>query len=171
MILLTERLRLAPLTRADAAEVYPLMSDPEVMAHWDAPEIDDPDVVAGVVAQQVADAEAGTARYWTMRTLRSDLFVGVCDLSQIDKARHSADVGFMLRREAWGRGYALEAMRAVIAHAAGDGFKTLTARTHLGNRRSEALLVNLGFTDDGRVRGMLDRDGERRDCRLWRLAL
>jgi ribosomal-protein-alanine N-acetyltransferase len=171
MILLTERLRLEPLSRADAPLVYPLMSDPEVMAHWDAPEIDDPDVVAGVVAQQVTDAEAGAARYWTMRTLDSGTFVGVCDLSQIDKAHHTADVGFMLGREAWGKGYALEAMRAVIAHAAGDGFKTLTARTHLGNRRSEALLANLGFTDDGRVRGMLDRDGERRDCRLWRLTL
>ena len=171
MILLTERLRLEPLSRADAAEVDPLMSDPEVMAHWDAPEIDDPDVVAGVVAQQVADTEAGTSRYWTMRALADGAFVGVCDLSQIDRAHHKADVGFMLIREAWGRGYALEAMRAVIAHAAGEGFKTLTARTHLGNRRSEALLLNLGFVDDGRVRGMIERDGERRDCRLWRLTL
>src|SRR6476620_1466842 len=99
MILMTDRLRLEPLTRADAPLVYPLRIDPEVMAHWDAPEIDDPDVVAGVVAQQVADGESGTARYWTMRTIADGEFVGVCDLSEIDRSHHKADVGFMLRRE------------------------------------------------------------------------
>ncbi|MDB5452041.1 MAG: N-acetyltransferase [Caulobacteraceae bacterium] len=171
MIIVTSRLRLDPLTDAAAALVYPLMSDPEVMAHWDVPEFDDPDLVAGVVAQQVADTQSGAAKYWTMQTLADGEFVGVCDLSAIDRAHHTADVGFMLKREAWGQGYALEAMQAVIAHAAGDDFKTLTARTHFGNRRSEALLTNLGFKEAGRVRGEADRDGERRDGRLWALVL
>jgi ribosomal-protein-alanine N-acetyltransferase len=171
MILFTSRLRLDPLTVADAPLIYPLMSDPEVMAHWDVPEIDDPDVVAAVVAQQVADTQSDRALYWVMRTWADDGFVGVCDLSQIDRAHHTADVGFMLRREAWGHGYALEAMRTLIVHAAGEGFRKLTARTHVGNRRSDALLAHLGFELGDYVRGYLDRDGERRDCRLWELAL
>jgi ribosomal-protein-alanine N-acetyltransferase len=171
MILFTSRLRLDPLTRDDAPLIYPLMSDPEVMAHWDVREIDDPDVVGQVVAQQVDDASAGRAIYWVMRTWADDGFVGVCDLSDIDRAHHIADVGFMVRREAWGQGYALEAMRTVIVHAAGDGFRRLGARTHVGNRRSDALLTHLGFTLGDYIRGYLDRDGERRDCRLWSLVL
>lgn len=171
MILFTERLRLDPLTRDDAPLIYPLMSDPEVMAHWDVPEIDDPDVVAEVVATQVANSHADLALYWVVRTWRDDVFHGVCDLSQIDRAHHTADVGFMLRRESWGHGYALEAMRTVIVHAAGQGFHALTARTHFGNRRSEALLTHLGFKVDGYMRGEIDRDGERRDCRQWALEL
>lgn len=171
MILTTSRLRLDPLTAVAAPDIFLLMSHPEVMAHWDVPEIDDPEVVAEVVAQQVADTESDRARYWTLRTLEADAFVGVCDLSDIDRAHHRADVGFMLRREAWGRGYALEAMRAVIVHAAADGFRKLTARTHVGNRRSEALLEHLGFTLENYLRGEIDRDGERRDCRLWALEI
>jgi ribosomal-protein-alanine N-acetyltransferase len=171
MILFTSRLRLDPLTLDDAPLIYPMMSDPEVMADWDVSEVNDPDVVKRIVAQQVADTEADRARYWTMFDFTTGQFVGVCDLSDIDHKQGVADVGFMLRKEAWGQGYALEAMRMVIAHAAGDGFRRLTARTHVGNRRSEALLENLGFEQREYMRGWLDRDGERRDVRLWELVL
>jgi ribosomal-protein-alanine N-acetyltransferase len=171
MRLQTERLALDPLVRTDAARIYLMMSDPEVMAHWDVPETDDPDLVDKVVGRQVQDMEADRARYWTMRTLGEGEFVGVSDLSDIDLAHRRADIGFMLRREAWGQGFALEAMRTIIAHAAGLGFRRLTARTQLGNRRSETLLANLKFKDEGRLRGHIERDGIRRDCRLWGLLL
>jgi [ribosomal protein S5]-alanine N-acetyltransferase len=171
MILLTSRLRLDPLTRADMPQVLALMGDAEVLAHWDRPEIDDPDAVAGVVAQQVEDTEAGLCLCWAIRTIEDGQFVGSCDLSNIDAAGHTADIGVLLTREVWGRGYALEAMRAVIVHAAGQGFKRLDGRTYFGHRRLETLLTEIGFKDDGRERGAVDREGERRDCRLWALTL
>jgi ribosomal-protein-alanine N-acetyltransferase len=49
--------------------------------------------------------------------------------------------------------------------------RKLGARTHLGNRRSENLLVALGFEPEGLLRGHVLRDGERRDCRLFGLLL
>jgi ribosomal-protein-alanine N-acetyltransferase len=77
----------------------------------------------------------------------------------------------MLGRDAWGHGYAFEAMRTVVAFAGGHGIRKLTARTHLGNRRSEALLKRLGFQEEGLLRGHILKDGERRDCRLYGLLL
>ena len=77
----------------------------------------------------------------------------------------------MLGRDAWGHGYAQEAMRTVIAFAAAGGLRKLTARTHLGNRRSDQLLEKLGFTEEGLLRGHILRDGERRDCRVFGLLL
>src|SRR6185312_11563472 len=82
-----------------------------------------------------------------------------------------AEVGFMLSREAWGQGYALEAMRAVLSYAGAQGLRRLLARTHLGNRRSDSLLEELGFEEEGLLRGHVLRDGERRDCRLFGLLL
>ena len=141
------------------------------MAYWDVPEIDDPDLIAAIVAGQVEDMAAGRAVFWAMRTLADEELMGVCDLSDIDRWHKRAEVGFMLGRGAWGRGYGLEAMRAVIAHAASSGIRRLTARTHLGNRRSDALLEKLGFTEEGLLRGHVLRDGDRRDCRLFGLLL
>ncbi|MBX3482168.1 GNAT family N-acetyltransferase [Phenylobacterium sp.] len=170
-ILETERLRLAPLLASDAGHLFPIMGDPEVMAYWDVSEIDDPDIVARIVESQVLGMDEGRSIYWAMRTLADGAFLGSCDLSDIDRWHRRAEVGFMLGREAWGQGYALEAMQAVVAFAGVGGVRKLVARTHLGNRRSEALLTRLGFAEEGLLRGHVLRDGERRDCRLYGLLL
>lgn len=170
-ILETERLRLTPLVESDTDHIFPLMDDPEVMAFWDVPEIDDPDVVAGIVRAQVEAMQAGQAIYWAIRTLEGDSFVGTCDLSEINRWHRRAEVGFMLNRDTWGQGYALEAMRAVVTFAASAGLHKLTARTHLGNRRSESILEKLGFREEGLLRGHVLRDGDRRDCRVFGLLL
>ena len=171
MILETERMRLSPLRAEDAAPLFAMMSDAAVMAHWDVAEIDDPDLVEAIVLSQIEDMAAGRALYWTMRGLADDMFLGVCDLSEIDARHKRAEVGFMLGRGAWGQGYALEAMQAVLAQAAALGLRRLAARTHLGNRRSDALLEKLGFSEEGLLKGYVERDGERRDCRLFGLLL
>ncbi|MBS0491954.1 MULTISPECIES: GNAT family N-acetyltransferase [unclassified Phenylobacterium] len=171
MILETERLSLRPLTASDAELLFPLLSDPEVMAHWDIAEVDDPDLVRVIVEGQVAAADAGKAVHWTIHTLDSDTFLGACDLSDIDRWHKRAEIGFMLGRGAWGQGYALEAMRSVVGHAATMGLRRLSARTHLGNLRSDALLEKLGFEEEGLLRGHVLRDGEHRDCRLFGLLL
>jgi len=170
-ILETERLRLRPLTTEDAVSLFPIMSDPEVMAHWDVAAIDEPDLVREIVESQVAAMAEGRAIYWAIGTLHDDAFAGCCDLSDIDLWHRRAEVGFLLGRGAWGHGYALEAMQAVLAYAAGSGLRRLSARTHLGNRRSEAVLERLGFKAEGLLRGHVLRDGERRDCRLFGLLL
>lgn len=170
-ILETERLRLTPLVEADVEHIFPLMRDAEVMAFWDVGEIDDPDLIAAIVQGQVVEMAQGRAAYWAMRELGDDRFVGVCDLSEIDRRHKRAEIGFMLGREAWGQGYALEAMRAVLTFAASAGLSRLLARTHLGNRRSDSLLEKLGFEEEGLLRGHVLRDGERRDCRLFGLLL
>src|SRR3954471_19729287 len=91
-ILETPRLRLTPLQAADAAHIFPLMRDAEVMAFWDMPESDDPDLIAAIVGGQVEEMARGAAVYWTMRTLDGDQFVGVCDLSEIDRRHRRAEV-------------------------------------------------------------------------------
>jgi len=170
-ILETERMRLAPVAPEDVGHIFPLMRDAEVMAFWDMPEEDDPDVIASIVEGQVEEMAAGRAVYWTMRALGDDAFIGVCDLSEIDRRHKRAEVGFMLGRGAWGQGYALEAMQAVISYAGATGLRRLVARTHLGNRRSDSLLEKLGFVEEGLLRGHILRDGDRRDCRLFGLLL
>jgi [ribosomal protein S5]-alanine N-acetyltransferase len=170
-ILETARLRLTPLVAQDADQIFPLMRDAEVMAFWDMPEMDDPDLIARIVEGQVDEMIAGRAVYWSMRDLVDNRFIGTCDLSEIDRRHHRGEVGFMLGRDAWGQGYALEAMQAVLAYAATAGLRRLLARTHLGNRRSDTLLEKLGFAEEGMLRGHVLRDGERRDCRLFGLLL
>jgi ribosomal-protein-alanine N-acetyltransferase len=170
-ILETERLRLEPLNAADAAHLYPIMGDPEVMAYWDVAEVEDPDVIARIVQGQVDAMADGRAICWAVRTLASQTFVGSCDLSEMDQGHRCAELGFVLGHHAWGQGYALEAMRTVVAFAATGGLRKLSARTQLGNRHTETLLEELGFTEEALLRGHILKDGERRDCRVFGLLL
>ncbi|MFZ5669768.1 MAG: GNAT family N-acetyltransferase [Pseudomonadota bacterium] len=171
MILETERLTLTPVTQEDAALIHPIMADPEVMAHMDSAAMDDPDVVEAFIGGLLTEMANEQAFYWSVRLNEDGRYLGSVDLSDIDWRHRRAEVGFILGRDAWGRGYGYEAMQAVMAHAASLGFLRLWARTLVGNNASEALLRKLGFEEEGYLRGHVDRDGERRDCRLWGLLL
>ncbi|MES2033314.1 MAG: GNAT family N-acetyltransferase [Pseudomonadota bacterium] len=171
MILETERLILTPVTAADAPLAYPVMADPEVMAHMDTAAIEDPDLTAAFIEGRVAEMSRDEALYWSVRTSADGAYLGSCDLSDIDWRHHRAEVGFMLSRPAWGQGYGYEAMQAVLGHAASRGLRRLWARTLVGNNASEKLLHKLGFEQEGYMRGHVDRDGDRRDVRLWGLLL
>ena len=172
MILQTSRLTLRPLQAEDAPNLHAIMSDAEVMAFWDIAEIEDMGLTSTILESQLDQMARRSAFYWAMVRAADDAFVGCCDLSEIDRRHHRAEVGFIVGREHWGDGYTLEAMRAVLSHAAQTlRLRRLTARTHLGNVRSVKLLERLGFEEEGLLRGYVDRDGERRDCQLFGLLL
>ena len=171
MILETERLILTPFSEADGPLLYPLMSDDEVMAHLETDGIEDPDEVDATVAAQARAMAAGEAWYWTIRPVGSETLLGWVQLSEFDKRHHQAELVLMLLRHARGAGYALETMTAVVGYAATRGLRRLTARTQVGENRSEVLLKALGFEQLGYVRGRIDRDSERRDWRLWMVDL
>jgi ribosomal-protein-alanine N-acetyltransferase len=148
-----------------------IVSDPEFMANWDSDGIDDPDVVDAIVQGQVDAMASGGAYYWAVTHASMGDFLGSCDLSEISWRRRHGEVGFILSRDTWGYGYGLEALHAVVAHAAALGLKRLWARTQVGAEPSEALLMKIGFKPDGYQRGHIQRAGERRDMRLFRLSL
>ncbi|MDB5440385.1 MAG: acetyltransferase [Caulobacteraceae bacterium] len=171
MIIETERLTLRPLVATDAAQIYPLMSDPDVMAHWDTREIDDPEVVQALVDERLADELAGRGHAWAVELTTDQAFLGFCELTEIDRRHRRAEIAFLIRREAWGQGYGREGAQALLGQAAALRLKRVIARTHVGDSRSERLLTDLGFEQEGYLRGHIDREGERRDCRLWGLLL
>jgi ribosomal-protein-alanine N-acetyltransferase len=171
MILETQRLTLQPLTQEDAPDIGRLLADPQIMEHWDYAMIDDPVTVTQLVASQVAAMERDQGFYWVSRLTGLGDFVGCCDVSDIDWRHRRAEVGFALDQPHWGQGLAMEAMHSVIDHMAGLGIKRLTARIHVGNTRSDALLRRLHFQEEGYLRGHVDREGERRDCRIFGLLL
>jgi ribosomal-protein-alanine N-acetyltransferase len=172
MILKTERLSLRPLSPEDAPAIHRMMSDAEVMAFWDSAQVDDPAVTDDIVQRELFEMESGFAMHWAIERAADGTFIGACDLSDIDKRHARAEIGFMVARRFWGEGYTIEALHAVIGHAAqGLRLRRVQARVHLGNNRSIDLLERLGFDREGLLCGYVERDGERRDCLLFGLLL
>jgi RimJ/RimL family protein N-acetyltransferase len=88
---------------------------------------------------------------------------------EIDSLEHRrAEVGFIVRREQWGHGYASEAVALardfVFDHL---GVVRLWAVCDPANVASAAVLRRSGMTFEGLLRGDLNVRGERRDSMIF----
>jgi RimJ/RimL family protein N-acetyltransferase len=146
-VLHTERLVLRPLTPADLDDLVTLDSDPEVLRHTGA--FADP--VTPETYRSVLEEMIGTDFFWAAE--EAGEFVGWFYLQE-------GELGFRLKRSAWGRGLATEGGRAVVEWAGGPLWsEALTA--HAASLR---VLEKLGFRvtgesigDDGRPKLRLER--------------
>ena len=78
----------------------------------------------------------------------------------------------MLGRDAWGQGYAQEAMLAVMAFAGANGLRRLLRPHPPGQPPLRGPAAEAGLRGGGHAaRPHPERDGERRDCRLFGLLL
>jgi [ribosomal protein S5]-alanine N-acetyltransferase len=168
LILRTERLHLRPLTVQDAPALFAARGDPEAMRWWDWPAQKTVADIETLIAEHDALIQDGSVLWWAVALSPDGPAIGECDLSEIDRHHRRAEPGFMLARAYWGRGYATEAMRAVIGYGFGVlGLERLIARIHSSNDASRRVLEKLGFVCEGRLRGHVLRDGERRDCLVY----
>ena len=139
----TERLYLRPVTMHDVDDLFALHSEPEVSEFMRA--FDRADMIERVRRDDRDWREYGHGLF---ALLASDdgRFLGRIGLKywpQFDEA----EVGWVLRREAWGNGYATEAARACAAW----GFHEfdcpyLTAMIRPENARSIRVAERLGMT-------------------------
>ncbi|SEL06678.1 GNAT family N-acetyltransferase [Paenibacillus sp. OK003] len=85
-------------------------------------------------------------QYWPLFEKDSEVFVGCCGLRPYSPEEEIYELGFHLTRDYWGKGYAMEAARAVIDYAFGElKVKALFARHHPDNEVSRHMLSKLGF--------------------------
>ena len=141
----TERLVLRRAKPGDLAAIHAVLSDERAMRYWSSGPhgtldetkrwldsmIDAPPEVGDDFIVTVAGEAIGKLGAWRL-----------------------PEIGFILRSDQWGKGYAGEAMRAFIAHAFGTrGVERLTADVDPRNTGSLRLLQSNGFVETGRASG------------------
>jgi len=90
---------------------------------------------------------------------------------QEDVHRRSAELGYWLGEPFWGRGLATQAVRALTAHALKSHDLTrIFAYVFEWNPASARVLVKAGFTQEGRLRRSVTKDGRTIDQFLYALV-
>ena len=143
----TPRLRLRRFTAADLPAFVAYRADPEVARYqsWDGCT---PDEADAFLAEQDG-LRPGTPGAWfqfAVEVKATGALAGDCALHVHDEDPRLGAIGYTLARGAQGRGYATEAVRALLGYAFGTlGLHRVSATTDCGNAASVALLERVGM--------------------------
>jgi RimJ/RimL family protein N-acetyltransferase len=141
--LTTRRLVLRWLEPRDVDALYELDSDPEVMRFLTGGQPTKRETIERNLTDG-CDRQAGYGR-WAAEA--SGEFIGWFALSRAaDTPPHEAELGYRLRRDAWGRGYASEGSLALLRKAFTElGTRRVWAETMFVNTRSRQVMERIGL--------------------------
>lgn len=168
-VLETERLVLRAPRLGDAKAVVALANDRRIAEN--TARIPHPYRIADA-EDFIAGANLGTETVFVI-TQRNGAVIGACGFVQVD--RHPPEIGYWLGVKHWGKGYATEAVRAIIDHVFTDlDCEALQAAARVTNPASRRVLEKCGFqwtgAGLGRVRALSSSvpvDRFRLDRGLW----
>jgi RimJ/RimL family protein N-acetyltransferase len=143
----TSRLYLRRFTDsgADAGLIFELNSDPEVLKYLHEPTLTGEAHARQILVNTILPQYEKKLGRWAMHLKQNDQFIGWCGLKyrpELDEI----DLGYRLKKSAWGIGYAFEAASATLCY----GFETLalreiTGRAHVENKASLMILQKIGM--------------------------
>jgi ribosomal-protein-alanine N-acetyltransferase len=144
-----ERIRLRRFELADAPSVFEYGSDPEVTRFLDwgptRSVAEARQFLEGVLQQY----EQGTGLVLAVEEKGSGRVVGNVALMGMERSRRRAELGYVLNRACWGRGYVTEAGDLLLRHAFRQiRLEEVIAYVDPANERSRRVLVRLGMTRD-----------------------
>jgi RimJ/RimL family protein N-acetyltransferase len=150
--LATRSLLLDPLTHDDYGWLAGLYGDAEVMRY----------IGTGVRTEEqsrknldwlLGQSERLPFGYWVVRERGGGERLGGAIL-MVRREGAAVELGFLLARAAWGRGFATELARALVDHAFGElQLPELEAFTHPENAASAAVLRKAGLREAGPTTG------------------
>lgn len=156
----TERLLLRPIRASDAAALFGIYSDPETMRYWSSPPWREMAQAEAHVATTLA-GQADGSMFTLGSTLADGTLIGACRLHHFNAQNRRCEMGYILSRAHWGKGYMREAIAATIGYAfQAFGLHRIEADVDPRNTGSAALLKRLHFVHEGHLRQRWIVNGE-----------
>ena len=139
-------------TRDDAVLLNELDSDPEVLRFINGgipPSLDQTvhEILPRFMAYYDCDPRFG---FWAAIERSTSRFLGWFHLRPFQEDETILELGYRLEQRAWGRGFATEGSRALIAKAFEElGAREVVATALIGNLRSRRVMERLGMAIAG----------------------
>ncbi|NUO99241.1 MAG: GNAT family N-acetyltransferase [Nonomuraea sp.] len=149
-----ERIGLRDVTEADVAALHAVYGDPAATQHMPF-EPRSVGEVAALVDQAVRAAAAEPRHLYVLAVVDADRrhVIGVARLKIDPDLPHSAEIGFGLHPDQWGRGIGTDLVRLLLAF----GFKQLGLHRVWGARSpanlpAQLAMLTAGMVEEGRIR-------------------
>lgn len=172
-IIRTERLQLDQLTKRDRIPLFNIFSDPAVIEHYDVERFQDISEADKLVEYFDARFESDTGIRWAIRDPKTKVLLGTCGYTNWNRYDHSAVIGYELAKDSWGKGYAFEAVKAIVDYIFADSFHFYVNRIEAlilpSNQASEKLVTKIGFSFEGTLRGKCYWNNDFHDMNMFGL--
>ena len=159
-ILTTERLVLRALRPSDVEQVFAMRSDPLVMQHVNRPLARTREDASALIDLINSMVDANDAVQWAITAKGDDVFIGLIGFWRIVKEHHYGELGYMLARDHWGKGYISEAIGVVVPFGLHTlGFHRVEAITRPENAASVRALEKNGFVLEAHFKDNIFHNG------------
>ena len=152
----TERLKLRAIFPTDVKQVHQLFSDPKVVQFYEFEPFKDLAQTEKLISNFASWFQADHAVRWGIINKETDELIGSCCFDTFHLDYQSCNLGYNVRSDHWGKGYATEAVEAIIQVGFEKGIvgplNRIQAITVPENVGSEKVLNKLGFEHEGLMR-------------------
>ena len=160
-VLETPSLILRPMVMKDAEDIYAYSSDPEVARYvlWEPHRsLRDTRMYIRYIRSLYHN---GLPSSWAVVLRETGRVIGSIGFMWVSEENSSAEVGYSLSRKYWNRGYATEALSAVLCSAFGAlSLNRIEAQRDLRNPASGRVMEKCGMREEGTLRNRIYNKGE-----------
>ena len=151
--LTTPRLLLRKFKRADAHDVFAYASDPQVTLYTPWEHHRDLKTTRQFLSTVLNAYRQGQPAPWGIVLRRTGKLIGAIGLKNWALQHSRAEVGYVLSREYWGKGYVTEALNAVLAFGFSEmELHRIEAKAVPENRGSTRVMEKAGMKFEGQLR-------------------
>lgn len=166
----TERLIIRPITINDAKDMYEYASDDETIEYLTFPKHSSIEASKEVLENFFLHRESPTMFEATCIELKENHeMIGMCEFVHYFPDEKTAEIGYVLKKKYWGKGYMKEAVKGLLEF----GFNDLELRRidighFVENTKSQRVIEKVGFHFDGILRQqMKDGKGKYHDKKIY----
>ncbi len=164
----TPLLQFKQMVMEDVQAIHTYASDEDVSRFIGWPLMKSIEETEDFVTEMMAKEVSGTHIYANIIEKRTNEVIGTVMIFNIDPIANKAEVGYVFRKDTWGRGYCSEALEKICDH----GFKVLDlhkihAQVTDSNIGSSRVLEKNKFIKEGHLKDHYYIDNQYFDCLLY----
>ncbi len=166
----TDRLLLRSLHADDAAEMFLLRNNEDVMKYIEIARPKTVEETGEVIDKIMEEVENGNAINWAITQKGNDQLIGSISYHRIYKEHYRAEIGYLLHPGFWKKGLTLEAIKAVVHFGFEKmGLHSIEANINPDNNASRQLLIKAGFIREAYFKENYYFNGQFLDSEIYSL--
>ena len=155
----TERLILRRYKESDIDAIYEIITDERLSAYIKFPKLSKDEELECIKAW-IKEADESKYEKWVIERKSDNVVLGNIDVNTVVSKHNYCNVGYPIRFDYWGNGYAAEALKIVSDYLLDSGYYLVECSCNELNKQSSRVMEKAGFKKDGYIANRrLNKDG------------